>query len=243
MLTDFTKAWNQGENVTLYERENEAIDHPGTLWRALEATAPWEGRDLLDLGCGNGFWLPKYASATRRLYGVEPDKSLLETAMSRTPSARVLYGSAEHIPLPDASIDVVHARFAYFFPSPTHDCTPGLREVLRVLRPGGSLVVIDNDQEQGEFAELLKAGNTAEHQGPGEFIQQWWRERGASSEQIMSSWTFESPTELQEVITMEFPNGAARNWLSAHSKRTHISYGYLLHSLIKGDPPTSLHMR
>lgn len=233
MLADFRKAWNQGQNVDLYERENRAIDHPGTLWRALEATAPWAGKDLLDLGCGNGFWLPGYASTTRRLYGVEPDTSLLQTARDRTAAAEVLHGSAEHIPLPDDSIDVVHARFAYFFPSPANDCSPGLREVLRVLRPGGSLVVIDNDQQRGEFAELLEAANTAEHQGPGEFIRQWWRERGASTQHIMSSWTFASPAELQEVVAMEFPQGSAQDWLATHPQRSHISYGYLLHSLTK----------
>ena len=55
----------------------------------------------------------------------------------------------------DASVDVVHARFAYFFPYNDFDPTPGLIEVGRVLKPGGRLVVIDNDTEEGEFAQLL----------------------------------------------------------------------------------------
>ncbi|WP_051476884.1 class I SAM-dependent methyltransferase [Arthrobacter sp. Br18] len=234
MLSDFIQAWNQGRNVELYETENEAIDHAGNLWSGLVAAAPWSDKDLLDLGCGSGFWLTRYAGTARCLFGVEPDGSLLGLARARTSAADVLHGSAEHIPLPDASIDVIHARFAYFFPSPTNDCDPGLREALRVLRPGGTLVVIDNDQQDGEFAELLHTANTAAHQGPGEYIQRWWKERGATTERIMSSWTFTSPQELQAVISMEFPKGSARPWIEAHPDRETLSYGYLLHTLRKG---------
>ena len=46
-------------------------------------------------------------------------------------------GSAERLPLPPCSVDVVHARFAYFL-TPGGDA--GLAEVLRVLRPGGAFV-------------------------------------------------------------------------------------------------------
>jgi ubiquinone/menaquinone biosynthesis C-methylase UbiE len=233
VLTDFVKAWNQGHNVDLYEMENDAIDHDETLWRALQAAAPWESNDLLDLGCGTGYWLPRYAATTRRLYGVEPDTALLEAARGRTPEATVLHGSAEHIPLEDSSIDVVHARFAYFFPSPSHDCTTGLDEVLRVLRPGGSLVVIDNDQEDGDFADLLRAGNTSEFQGPGPFILQWWQDRGATTRKVMSSWTFDSPEELAKVVAMEFRDNTANSWLDAHSHQSILSYSYLLHTVTR----------
>ena len=54
----------------------------------------------------------------------------------------VVAASAEHLGLPSCSADVVHARFAYFFP-PGGDA--GLTEVLRVMRPGGGLVAVDND--------------------------------------------------------------------------------------------------
>jgi len=76
---------------------------------------------VVDRGCGTGYWLPGYLEQARAVIGVEPDSSLIETAEGRDPRVQVLFGSgrvgsAEHIPLADALVDVVHARFAYFFP-------------------------------------------------------------------------------------------------------------------------------
>ncbi|MCC3271759.1 class I SAM-dependent methyltransferase [Arthrobacter zhangbolii] len=167
MPADFFRAWNQGLHPDLYEIENPALDREGLVWAALARLAPWAGRVILDLGCGTGFWLPRYAELAASVIGVEPDPELLAAARARPGGASVLQGSAEHIPLPDHSVDLVHARFAYFFPSPQNDCSAGLAEVQRVLRPGGSLVVIDNDQHDGEFAELLEAANASAGQGDG----------------------------------------------------------------------------
>ena len=121
--------------------------------------APWRGRTLIDLGCGSGYWLPGYADEAGQVIGIEPDPDLLPLAAARDQRVRVRPGSAEHIPLPDASADVVHARFAYFWPP---NCSAGLAEVLRVLRPGGALVVVDNDYRRGEFAELLRAAGAGD---------------------------------------------------------------------------------
>lgn len=115
--SDFTPAGDQGADPAAYEIENRALDRDGLVLAAMREVAPWRGRTLLDLGCGSGFWLPGYAGEAARVIGVEPDPRLVPLAAARDPRATVLAGSAEHIPLPDASVDVVHARFAYFFPS------------------------------------------------------------------------------------------------------------------------------
>ena len=55
---------------------------------------------------------------------------------------------------PDASVDVVHARWAYFFGP---GCEPGLRELARVLRRGGAAFVIDNDADALDVRRLVPA--------------------------------------------------------------------------------------
>ncbi|GAB3565827.1 class I SAM-dependent methyltransferase [Spelaeicoccus albus] len=228
---DFAKAPNQGLHPELYEIENAAIDHDDTLWHELIGAAPWAGKRIVDLGCGTGYWLPRYAADAREVIGIEPDAALLPAARARSGGATVLRGSAEHIPLPGDSVDVVHARFAYFFPSDENDCDPGLDEVMRVLRPGGSLVVIDNDQRRGEFADLLAESSWADAQGEGRAIHRWWADRGAETNPVMSSWSFDSRADLAAVLRMEFPSEVAGDWLARHPDATGLSYGYLLHLL------------
>ncbi|WP_370110927.1 class I SAM-dependent methyltransferase [Streptacidiphilus sp. MAP12-33] len=229
-LTDFSPAPNQGGHPELYETENRAVDPGNLVLDALAELAPWRGRTLVDLGCGSGFWLAAYADAAE-VIGVEPDPELVPLAAARPGGARVLHGSAEHIPLPDASVDVVHARFAYFWPP---RCEPGLREALRVLRPGGTLVVIDNDWRNGRFAELLRACAGSAAMGSGDRTDSWWAEHGAQRTEVRSEWAFESRADFEAVLRMEFPDGTADRWLEQHPEATGLSYGFVLFSVRKG---------
>ena len=203
-LNDFVRSGNQAVDPLLYDVENAAIDRSGVLWKVLQELAPWTDRTLLDLGCGSGFWLQRYHDAAE-VIGVEPDVSLLDLARSRPGGARVLHGSAEHIPLADGSVDVVHARYAYFFPHREFDPTAGLVEVGRVLRPGGRLIVIDNDTEAGEFAHLLRASPWATTQGQDTYARDWWARKGAWSTPVMTSWQFDARADLESVLHLEFP--------------------------------------
>ena len=227
---DFRSAPNQAGRPDLYELENRAIDPEGLVLAAMRRLAPWRGRTLVDLGCGSGFWLPAYAGEAAEVIGIEPDPVLLTLAEARDARATVLPGSAEHIPLPDASADVVHARFAYFWPP---RCGRGLAEVLRVLRPGGALVVVDNDHRHGEFAGLLRqAGPSA--QGTADVTDAWWRRRGAERSEVLSQWRFGSRADLEAVLRLEFPAPVANSWLAAHPGALDLSYGYVLFTVRTG---------
>ena len=229
-LPDFTRAPNQAGDPELYDVENRALDRDRLVLGAMDDLAPWTGRDLVDLGCGSGFWLPVYAGGGARVIGVEPDETLLPLARARAAGVEVLHGSAEHIPLPDESVDVVHARFAYFFPP---GCDAGLAEVLRVLRPGGTLVVVDNDHRHGEFAELLAASPWAAYQGSADVTDAWWRDRRARRTEVLSDWRFDRRSDLEAVLRMEFPPQVADPWLAAHPDALALSYGYVLFSVTR----------
>lgn len=187
--------------------------------------APWAGRTLLDLGCGSGFWLPGYADEAAEVIGVEPDARLLPLARARDPRVRVLHGSAEHLPLADGTVDVVHARFAYFFP-PGRD--HGLAEAMRVLRPGGALVVVGNDMRHGEFADLLRASPWAPDLADGTPRDTWWARRGAERTEVLSDWRFDSRADFEAVLRLEFPRHVADPWLARHPAALGLGYGYVL---------------
>ena len=45
----------------VYERENQAVDADGALWAAVADRIDWGGADIVDIGCGDGFHLPRFA--------------------------------------------------------------------------------------------------------------------------------------------------------------------------------------
>jgi SAM-dependent methyltransferase len=229
---DWRFAPNIGHSPDTYEIENRALDRGGHVLDAMRRLAPWAGRTLVDLGCGTGFWLPGYAAEAARVIGIEPDPALRARAVARTAGVRgveVAAGSAEHLGLPAASVDVVHARFAYFFP-PGGDA--GLTEALRAVRPGGALVVVDNDYRWGEFATLLAASSPEGTREKAAATDAWWRERGAIRREVHSGWTFSNRADLDAVLQIEFPAHVADTWLARHPAATSISYGYVLFAVL-----------
>jgi len=93
---------------------------------------------VLDLGCGTGRFTPALAETFGGpVYGVEPSAGMRQQA-AKHPDVTYLEGSAEAIPLPDESCDLV-----WLFLTIHHWTDPlqGLREVRRVLRPGGTVVL------------------------------------------------------------------------------------------------------
>ncbi len=225
---DWRFAPNIGGHPDSYELENQAVDRAGHVLAALRAIAPWAGRTVVDLGCGTGYWLGHYAGEAARVIGVEPDPALRRAARQAAAALAVtdvLAGSAEHLPLADRCADVVHARFAYFFP-PGADT--GLAEVLRVLRPGGRLVVVDNDYRWGAFARLLAATATRPPLQTAADVDAWWRSRGAARHEVRSELRFARRADLEAVLHIELPAAVARDWLRGHPAATGLSYGYVL---------------
>lgn len=227
-FADWMPAPNIRDAQALYELENQAIDPDGVLLAAMRDLAPWAGRTLVDLGCGTGFWLLGYAEEAATVIGVEPDPVLRMIAAERVTgigNVTVMAGSAEHLDLPDDSIDVIHARFAYFF-GPGAEA--GLRQAHRVLKPTGALVVIDNDYANGEFAEVLRVATEGNAQLDPTATDRWWRAQGAGRVDVLSQWRFANRADLVAVLSNEFRDGAAADWLDRNPQRTWLSYGFAL---------------
>lgn len=228
---DFQRSANLAVDPETYELENDAIARDGGLDRALEQVAPWAGRDLVDVGCGNGYWLPRYATTARSVVGVEPDPDLRTTAVERNrdhEKVDVVAGSAEHLPLDDASVDVVHARFAYFFGA---GAERGLDEVRRVMRPGGVFAAVDNDWGWGDFADILRMATTGNAAIDPDETDRWWSDRGATRTDVRAAWRAASAEELERILRLEFPGDVIDRFLESRPPSPELSYGMVIFTI------------
>jgi ubiquinone/menaquinone biosynthesis C-methylase UbiE len=169
---------------------------------------------VLDIGCGTGFHLPRFAATAATVTGVEPHPDLVALARRRTRTlvnVTVHPGSAQALPLPDASVDVVHARWAYFFGP---GCEPGLAELDRVVRRGGVALVIDNDPTRSTFGAWFRRGYP-KLPDPAT-VERFWSTHGWTRTPVEMGWRFASRADLEAVIRIEFDRETADAILAEH---------------------------
>ncbi len=100
------------------------------------------GRIVLDLAAGTGKLTRLLVPSGAEVIAVEP----IAEMRAKIENARVLEGTAEAIPLADASVDAVTVAQAFHWFRPDD----ALREIHRVLRPGGGLALIWNVRDESD---------------------------------------------------------------------------------------------
>jgi ubiquinone/menaquinone biosynthesis C-methylase UbiE len=96
------------------------------------------GTTVVDVGAGTGKLTRQLVPTGARLIAVEPLDEMRAQLEAAVPSVEALAGSAEALPLPDASADAITVASAVHW----FDLDRALPEFHRVLRPGGGLAVI-----------------------------------------------------------------------------------------------------
>lgn len=209
--------WNDPD---VYEIENHAVDRDERIEAAMLTHRPIQDARMLDLGCGSGFHLERWVDyGAASVVGVEPHRPLLEQAVARvgelpeSTRARIalIHAGAEDLPLPDGSVDVMHARWAYFFGS---GCEPGLAELDRVMARGGVAFVIDNDLSvPSTFGRWFTDAYPAYDQ---EATERFWSRQGWRREVVPITWELDRRSDLEAVVRIEFPAAAAERILASH---------------------------
>ena len=147
-----------------YVAESHAADdksrilrsHDESIRRELTRTGSWRpGLRLLDVGCGIGRYSEFWASRGYGVTGLDCEWDLIQQAQANAESRRVSIryelGSADRLPFPDQSFDVIYANSLL---EHVQDWTASLNEWIRVLAPGGLLWVETTNTlcpRQGEY--------------------------------------------------------------------------------------------
>jgi ubiquinone/menaquinone biosynthesis C-methylase UbiE len=124
-----------------YERARPGYPEEAVRWLAGD-----EPRDVVDLGAGTGKLTRTLVALGHRVTAIEPLAEMRAWLESVLPDVTALAGSAEALPLRDASADVVVCAQSFHW----FDHTVALPEIARVLRPGGRLALVWNTRDERE---------------------------------------------------------------------------------------------
>ena len=105
------------------------------------------GKDVLDIACGEGYGSLLLAEVARSVVGVDASEEVIRYADERYQRSNVQFkhGACGHIPLPDASIDLIVSFETIEHHDEHHEM---MREFVRVLRPDGLVLISSPDKAE-----------------------------------------------------------------------------------------------
>lgn len=134
---DPRQARSFGERAADYDRGRPTYPAEAIAW-----LVPEDARDVLDVGAGTGKLTEGLLHPGRRVVAVDPDRRMLDVLRSGL-GVEAIEGSAEALPVPDASVDAITFGQSWHWVDPERACA----EAARVLRPGGVLALAWNERD------------------------------------------------------------------------------------------------
>lgn len=125
----FSVIHDVGENSNRFNRE--------VFYGYIDFIHP--GLHILDLGCGDGLDMLYYQSLGATVCGLDASENMLAIARRRLPEADIRCGLFHGTSFDDASFDAVLSKYSV---QTTDDVESVYREVYRVLKPGGTLLLL-----------------------------------------------------------------------------------------------------
>jgi ubiquinone/menaquinone biosynthesis C-methylase UbiE len=133
-----------------FGRAAEAYDRgrpdypPAAVEHLVRVLGVGPGAQVVELGAGTGKFTTYLAATGAQVTAVEPVAGMRERLIQRLPAVEAIDGTAESIPLPDASVDAVFAAQAFHW----FDAARAVAEIHRILTPGGGLGLIWNVRDE-----------------------------------------------------------------------------------------------
>jgi SAM-dependent methyltransferase len=217
-------AWTEPD-PELYHRLGEMIDPGRKVLAALERIVPLSGKRIADVGTGIGHYPMLLARRTARTYGIESEPALLGEARSRAsaahqPNIRMVEGEPTALPLRDGAVDVVlhgliEADDAWM---------PAIREALRVVRPGGRLVVMGY-YGRDDVAPLLEPEVVAEARHATQRKTGWWLRHGFKIKVVHARLDLRDSETAHDILPRLYGDRARAFLMTAHPPMPELKLG------------------
>jgi ubiquinone/menaquinone biosynthesis C-methylase UbiE len=145
-----------GHSAAFFDTQRDYWWNEDFLGLIVERLGLGSTRSVLDVGCGLGHWsrvLTRVLPAVTEIAGIDPEEAWVRQARlvdGDRPSTRisVVQGRGEQLPYPDASFDVVTCQTVLIHVA---DVPAVLREMCRVARPGGTVLVAEPNNLAGQL--------------------------------------------------------------------------------------------
>jgi SAM-dependent methyltransferase len=216
------RARSFGAAADVYERSR-----PGYPDDAVDWLVPADARTVLDLGAGTGKLTRALVARGLEVVAVEPLAEMRESLEAALPEVQALAGTAEEIPLPDASVDAITVAQAWHWVDPRR----ATAEAARVLRPGGTLGLIWNRRDErvdwvARLSEVMGSGDA-------EVIELEGIEIGppfGPNERFVTEW--ERPMDVDLLVEM----AASRSYVITATSRRRREILDGIRRLVETDP-------
>ena len=110
----------------------------------------------LDVGCGTGVLAGRLAAAGWDMTGADPSDGMLDVLRARVPGVRAVHASGTALPFADDTFDLVYCVAVMHHVADAGDVRRTLGEMVRVVRPGGRVLVWDHNPRNPYWRILMK---------------------------------------------------------------------------------------
>jgi ubiquinone/menaquinone biosynthesis C-methylase UbiE len=147
------------ENSEVYEVFSRCEDAPGKIASFL--TSKIKGRVVLDFGCGTGRFISDFAPLAYKYFATDINDSQLIYAKQKAllfKNVQIYKTEPTIVPFPNQSIDVIFSSWVIGSLRELEIREAVLTELKRVLKPGGSIYLVENDKD-GEYKAIVEPKN------------------------------------------------------------------------------------
>jgi ubiquinone/menaquinone biosynthesis C-methylase UbiE len=217
-------SWTYADRELLI-RLGEVIDPDRKVLEALERISPLSGKRIADVGTGIAHYPMLLARRTGRTYGIEADVELLSVARERAdaahqPNIRIVAGEPEQLPLRDEVVDIVLSGTI----EPDDASLPAIAEALRVLRPGGHLIVLGY-YGRDDLASLLEPEVVAHALEATQRRTGWWLRNGFKIKVVHSHLDLGDDKAAHELLPLLYGDRGQAFLMAPHRNRLRLKIG------------------